>query len=316
MKIALVVPVGSNSTLAISGASTIFHMARAYGLPVDYRILSAGRSQILRIDPFTLTADGTTRDAGPLDLIVLPSVVGDPEQSIAQNRHLIGWLRSEKESGARIASLCTGAYLLAETGLLDGLEASSHCSAIDDLKARFPRVIWAPDKIITDAHGLYTSGGTLSSFNVLIYLLGKYFDKQIAHRIARFIQLDYPRTTQKPFYIVANQKNHTDEQILAVQAFLEDHVAGFVNLNEVAREFGMSRRSLNRRFKAATGDSPRTYIQRIKVEQVKQWLESEDVSISEAISRIGYSDENAFRNVFKKMTGMLPSDYRQRFGLN
>ena len=104
-----------------------------------------------------------------------------------------------------------------------------------------------------------------------------------------------------------------DDQILRVQQFLEQHADQFINLDEMALHVGMSRRSLNRRFKAATGDTPRTYINRIKVEQVKQWLESEDVTIAEAVQRIGYKDEQAFRGLFKKMTGMLPSQYQYRF---
>lgn len=313
MHIALVIPKGDNSPLAITGVSTIMHLAQSYGLPIHYQMISAHRSKSVHSGHITLNAHAKLADPVKADLILVPSIVGNPVQSLAQNQHLVDWLKDYRSRGAQIASLCTGAYLLAATGLLNGLEASSHCSAIEDLKTRFPSVKWAPEKIITDAKGLYTSGGTLSSFNVLIYLLAKHFDNEIAHKIAKFIQLDYPRNSQKPFFIVANQKNHTDELILAIQQHMEQQADVLINLDALAREFGLSRRSLNRRFKAATGDTPQTYIHRIKIEQVKQWLEHEDVTIGEAVYRIGYKDEQAFRSLFKKMTGMLPSAYQQRF---
>jgi len=313
MRFVLVIPNGENSPLAITGVSTIFALARRHGLPLRFRIVSAQDSKTIDCGYLNLTADAHIDDDLNPDVIILPSVVGNPESSLSLNTHLVSWLRDMRKKQTKIASLCTGAYLLAKTGLLDGMEASSHCQAIPDLQKRFPRVKWLPEKIITDAKGLYTSGGTLSSFNLLIYLLAKYFDRQTAHHIAQFIQLDYPRASQRPFFIVSNQKNHDDELILRIQDYLEEHAATFVNLDTLSWNFGLSRRSLNRRFKAATGDTPRTYIQRIKVEQVKQWLESENLSIAEAIQRIGYTDEKAFRALFKRMSGCSPSEYQKKF---
>ncbi|MBX2822961.1 MAG: helix-turn-helix domain-containing protein [Rhodothermaceae bacterium] len=313
MRFVLVIPSGENSPLAITGVSTIFNLAKRHGLSLHFQIVSAQDSKTIDCGYLNLTADAhIDEDLNP-DIIILPSVVGDPEASLALNAHLVSWLDAMRKRRSKIASLCTGAYLLAKTGLLDGMEASSHCQAIPDLQKRFPRVNWLPEKIITDTKGLYTSGGTLSSFNLIVYLLAKYFDRQTAHQIARFIQIDYPRSSQKPFFIVSNQKNHGDELILNIQNYLEEHAASFVNLDTLSWDFGLSRRSLNRRFKAATGDTPRTYIQRIKVEQVKQWLESENSSISEVIQRIGYSDEKAFRALFKKMSGCTPSEYQKKF---
>ena len=312
-KIVQLIPKGRNSALAVSGVSTIFRMAQSHGLPLEYAVLSAQDSKMIQMDDFTLQADEMMKHQADIDLIIIPSLVGDPSMTLSQNEELIDWLKQMREKDTQIASLCTGAYLLAATHLLDGHEASSHFAAIDDLRQRFPLVKWMPEKIITDRDGMYTSGGTLSAFNLLIYLLGKYFDKSSAHRIAKIIQIDYPRKSQKPFYILSNQKNHADEQILQIQQYLEQHVNQSLNLNQLARQFGLSRRSLNRRFKAATGDHPLAYIQKTKVEQAKAWLEKEDITINEVIYKIGYNDGPSFRKIFKRITGMLPNEYKQKF---
>ncbi len=312
-RIVQVIPNGQNSIFAISGVSTIMGMAQKKGLPIDYSILSAQDNGEITVGAFSLQTDGRTNQSVKADIIIIPSIVGEPDWVLRENKDLILWLIEQEKKGAQLVSLCTGAYLLAATGLLNNKEASSHCEAISDLRRRFPLVKWVPEKIITDHAGIYTSGGTISSFNVLIYLLEKFFDKQIANNIAKIIQLEYPRKSQKPFYIFANQRNHRDEKILAIQDYLENQVGNPLNLNQVARRFGISRRSLNRKFKEATGDNPQTYIQKARIEQAKVLLESDHLSINEVIYEIGYSDGHSFRKLFRKVTGLLPSEYRKKY---
>ena len=312
-KIVQVIPKGPNSILAISGVSTIFRMAQKLGLPIEYQTLSCTGTRTVQIGEFTMETDDCIQPGSEADLIIIPSVTDEPDRAIARNQDLIRWLRTMQQQGSQVVSLCTGAYLLAATGILNGQEASSHCNAIMDLRRRYPLVHWVPEKIITDHGGIYTSGGTLSSFNVLIYLLGKHYDKRIAHHIAKFIQLEYPRHSQKPFFIFANQRNHTDKKILQIQDYLEKHIDQSFTLDEIARRFGISRRSLNRKFKEATGDTPQSYMQKIKIEQAKSLLENENLSISEVVYEIGYTDGHSFRKLFKKITGLLPSEYKRRY---
>lgn len=312
MQIIQVLPNGENSAVAVSGVSTIFKMAQSLGLSLQYSVVSAQPSKLVRVGEFSLETANLLPQIPLPDLVIIPSIVGDPAKTIQQNESLVNWLRIAHAEGVKIATLCTGAYLLAATGLLNGLPASSHCAAIRDLQQRFPKVKWMPEKIITDQNGLYTSGGTFSSFNLLIYLLAKYFDKQIALQTARFLQIDYPRFSQKPFYIFANQKNHADKIILQIQQHLEKHWQQQFNLNEIARQFGLSRRSLNRRFKLATGNTPQAYIQKIKIEQAKVLLEKDQLSINQIMHQLGYNDELFFRKLFVKITGELPSHYRKK----
>lgn len=311
-KVALLIPEGKTSPLAITGASTIFRLGQQYGLPIDYRILASQKEAHLDAGKLILKTDAELDEHSFYDFLVIPSIIGSPDISLNMNRELCQYVKTAYQRGSQIVSMCTGAYLLAETGLLNGQEASSHYGAIGDLKERFPQVKWKADKIITDQDGLYTSGGTLSSFNVLIYLIEKHFDKEIAYTIARLIQMDYPRKSQKPFYIFSNQKKHEDQLILDIQNHLENALDQQINLSRICREFGISRRSLNRRFKQATGENPLSYIQRIKVEQAKRWLEGNELPINEITTNLGYQDLESFRKVFKKISGLLPSEYRRK----
>ncbi|MEM8888788.1 MAG: helix-turn-helix domain-containing protein [Bacteroidota bacterium] len=311
-KLALLIPEGKTSPLAITGVSTIYRLGQQYGLAIDYKTLSSKREAHLDSGKIILKADANFGPKAFYDFLIIPSIIGSPDISLQMNRELCDYVKTSYKRGSKIVSMCTGAYLLAETGLLNGKEASSHYAAIKDLKDRFPQVNWKADKIITDQDGLYTSGGTLSSFNVLIYLIEKYFDKKIAYTIARIIQMDYPRKSQKPFYIFSNQKKHEDQLILDIQEHLEKTLDQHINLSRICREFGISRRSLNRRFKQATGENPLSYLQRIKVEQAKRWLEGNELAINEITNNLGYQDLESFRKVFKKISGLLPSEYRRK----
>jgi len=264
--------------------------------------------------PFRVTPDTTIREVKQTDLIIIsPLIFTDNQAILDENQTLIDWVRDVYQQGSEVISLCTGAYLLAATGLLDGKEASSHVSAIADLQRRYPAVIWRKEKIITDQEGLMTSGGALSSLNVLIYWLMKYYDKPTIWHIAKNLQIDYPRASQKPFYIFANQKNHTDELILQIQEYLEQHQGEAINFDELAHKYHISRRSLNRRFKNATGESLRTYQQRVLIEKAKEYLEVKSMTVQELAYTLGYVDVNSFRNLFHKITGTLPHEYQRRF---
>jgi len=315
-KLALLIPEGKTSPLAITGVSTIFSLGRQYGLSIDYKTLSRQGEAHLDAGKIILKTDASFDTKVFYDFLIIPSIIGPPDTSLQMNRELCAYVKASYQRGSQIVSMCTGAYLLAETGLLNGLQASSHYAAIEDLKMRFPQVKWKADKIITDQDGLYTSGGTLSSFNVLIYLIEKHFDKEIAYTIARMIQMDYPRKSQKPFYIFSNQKKHEDQLILTIQEHLENALDQHINLSLICREFGISRRSLNRRFKQATGENPLSYIQRIKVEQAKRWLEGNELAINEITNNLGYQDLESFRKVFKKISGLLPSEYRRKLAVS
>lgn len=314
--IVLVIPEGETSAVAITGITMVFDVANMIaGSVFNVRVASHIEASEVHLGRYGVKIDAHLNDIEQTDLVIIPPLNRQQKQGVAQNRPLIEWLLKMKENRqTELGSVCTGAYFLAATGLLNNLEASSHWAWIDELKLMYPKVKWVPECIITDTDGLYTSGGTFSSFNLILYLVEKFVSKEVAIRISKELEIDYGRSSQLPFMIFQNQKNHTDQQILEVQGFMESNYDSSLKLDDLARRFGMSRRNLIRRFKAATGNTPRTYIQRLRIEEAKRMLESSGSNVSQAMFAVGYTDVNTFRDLFQRYTGFLPSQYRRRFG--
>ncbi len=263
---------------------------------------------------YSVTADSTFDAIEDANLIIVPPIVSDRRLALANSRSMINWMvKMRLEKNAQLASVCTGAYLLAATGLLNGKEASSHCDVIPEVRRLFPEVNWMPDKIITDHEGLYTSGGAFSSLNLILYLIEKFVNKDTAVTISREMQIDLYRHSQAPFMIFNSQKWHEDEQIRRVQEYMEQHFAEDISLEGLSQQFGMSRRNLIRRFKQATGNPPKTYLQRLRIEKAKRLMEQSRHNVNEAMFAVGYTDVNTFRRIFKRHAGCLPSAYRNQY---
>ncbi|HEY1032993.1 MAG TPA: helix-turn-helix domain-containing protein [Flavipsychrobacter sp.] len=247
------------------------------------------------------------------DLLIIPSIFEDYAQAIAKNERLIDWIAARYKGGAEVASMCSGAFLLAATGLLEGKSCSTHWNAAEQFRQMFPGVRMVEDKVITDEHGIYTNGGGYSFLNLVLYLVEKLFDRATAVFCSKIFQIDIERTTQSPFTIFHIQKGHGDEVISKAQAYIEAHLDAKISFEKLAAELAVSRRNFDRRFIKATGNTPVEYLQRVKVEAAKKDLERGRKSIFEVMSDVGYTDDKAFREVFKKITGLSPFDYRNKY---
>lgn len=247
------------------------------------------------------------------DLLIIPSIFEDYAQAIAKNKRLIDWIAAQYKGGAEVASMCSGAFLLAATGLLEGKSCSTHWNAAEQFRQMFPGVRMVEDKVITDEHGIYTNGGGYSFLNLVLYLVEKLFDRATAVFCSKIFQIDIERTTQSPFTIFHIQKGHGDEVISKAQAYIEAHLDAKISFEKLAAELAVSRRNFDRRFIKATGNTPVEYLQRVKVEAAKKDLERGRKSIFEVMSDVGYTDDKAFREVFKKITGLSPFDYRNKY---
>jgi transcriptional regulator GlxA family with amidase domain len=177
----------------------------------------------------------------------------------------------------------------------------------------FPAARLAPDKIITDENNIYTSGGAYSWLNLILYLVEKYAGREVAVLCAKGFQIDIQRSSQSPFIIFSGQKDHEDTAISTAQEFIERHIHARITVGQIATTLALGRRNLERRFKQATGNTVMEYIQRVKMEVVKKSFETSRLGVNEAMSKVGYSDPKAFRIIFKKVTGLSPLQYRNRY---
>lgn len=287
----------------------------AAGRPALFDVHLVGLSREVRLHDgvFSVHADSLIGEVDKTDLIFVPALFGDMQAAIERNRAFIPWIVKQYERGAEVASLCVGAFLLASTGLLDGKKCSTHWAFADDFRRMFPSVELVADKIITEEQGLYTSGGANSYWNLLLHLVEKYANRETAILAAKYFAVEAGRGSQSPFMMFNGQKWHEDEPIKLAQSFIEDNVAEKFSVEELASRFAIGRRNFERRFKKATNNTPVEYIQRVKMEAAKKWLESGRKNVNEVMYDVGYTDAKAFRDVFKKITGMTPLDYRQRY---
>lgn len=246
------------------------------------------------------------------DLIMIPSVT-DISRTIRYGIDILDWLKRMYSQGAHIASICTGAFFLAETGLLDGKTATTHWGFVDSFRQMYPQVHLKPERLITDEQTLYCAGALAAGIDLSIYLVEKYCGHEVAVQCSKALIHDMGRNSQAPYSVFQFQKKHSDEEIKLAQQWIEEHYTEGIDLNQIAKMHGMSRRTFERRFKKATGDTPLCYIHRTRVEAAKKILETNSGTFEDICYRLGYDNSGHFREVFKKHTGLLPTDYQKHF---
>lgn len=279
----------------------------------DVNLVGVSREVKLVDSVFTVHVHKLLDEVTHTDLVLIPAVSGDLPSAIDANRMLIPWIVERYKKGTEVASLCLGAFLLASTGLLDGKKCSTHWGFANEFRSMFPCVELVDGGIITEEHRLYSSGGAASYWNLLLYLVEKYTDRETAILASKYFAIDIDRNSQSAFTMFKGQKDHEDDAIIAAQEFIETNYTERITVGELADRFAMGRRSLERRFKAATNNSINEYVQRVKIEAAKRSFESSRKNITEVMFDVGYTDTKAFRMVFKKITGLTPIEYRNKY---
>lgn len=247
------------------------------------------------------------------DLIIIPAIAPDFRKIEGKNSVLVEWISEQYKKGADVASMCTGAYLLASTGLLDKKNCSIHWNAAVNFKKLFPKVNVKAEKLITDEQGIYTNGGGYSFLNLILYLVEKYYDRPTAIYCSKIFQIDIDRHTQSDFIIFNGQKAHGDEMVIQAQEYIEKNFSEKISIEDLSKRFTVGRRSFDRRFTKATGNTPIEYQQRVKIESAKKELETSRKTINEVMYEVGYSDVKAFREIFRRITGLSPIEYRNKY---
>ena len=317
-QVIIVIPEGYANLSSITGSFEILTRANDYwqrmGNKPMLQVRLAGFVTELKLDVGFFSIHPEDINAiKKTDLIIIPSLSHEYDRMLKENKELIHWIKEQYQAGAEVASICTGAFLLAATGLLEGKNCSTHWNAADGFKRLFPNIKLHIDKLLTAEKGIYTNGGAFSFLNLILFLVEKYFDRQTAIYCSKIFQIDIERTSQSPFFIFQTQKNHGDELIGKAQTYIEENLGEKISFEELASKLAVSRRNFDRRFIKATGNTPVEYLQRVKIEVAKKALERGRKSIYEVMSEVGYADDKAFREVFKKITGLSPLDYRAKY---
>jgi transcriptional regulator GlxA family with amidase domain len=285
------------------------------GKPPFFKVQLVGATKEIRLNNglFSIHPDKLLEEVEATDLVFIPPLSGDLKMAIAMNQALVPWILRQYQQGAEIASLCLGAFLLADTGLLKGRQCSTHWAFANEFRTMFPDVDLVDGSILTESQGVYSSGGANSYWNLLLYLVEKFTNRETAILAAKYFAIDIDRNSQAAFSVFQGQKDHNDLEILQTQAFIEQHFFDKITIDELAESVAIGRRSFERRFKKATNNSVLEYIQRVKIEAAKRNFESSRKNIGEVMMEVGYTDTKAFRDVFKKLTGLTPIEYRNKY---
>src|SRR5688572_285501 len=279
----------------------------------DVKFVGLSKEVKLADSAFTVHVQRLTSDVKQTDLILIPALSGDLATALEANRELIPWIVEQYRKGTEVASLCLGAFLLASTGLLEGKKCSTHWLFANEFRAMFPDVELVDGGIITEEQGLYSSGGAASYWNLLLYLVDNDTDRDTAIQASKYFAIDIDRNSQSAFTMFKGQKDHEDDDIRGAQEFIEQNYTERITVDDLAKQFAIGRRSLERRFKAATNNSIAAYIQRVKIEAAKRSFESSRKNVTDVMFDVGYTDTKAFRSVFKRITGLTPIEYRNKY---
>ncbi len=310
---AALVPVGIVELLR-KAAGICSGVSGGPGRTIDLQLVSAGRSRAVACaGGLTLHCDALASDVRRSDLVVVPALDPDVLEHLAMNRDVVPWLRRMFMAGADVASVCTGAFLLGEAGLLDGRSATTHWAFQELLARRHPRTEVLPQAVLVDQGRVLTSGGATSWLNLVLHVIERAFGADVARASSKMFLIDVNKAPQGAYAMFSPQKLHDDRDVLRAQSLIERHPERAHRIDRLAREVGMSVRSLTRRFRRSTGNSPTEYVRRVKVEAAKRALETGE-RVSAVADVVGYADAAAFRRLFARITGLTPADYRARYG--
>ena len=251
------------------------------------------------------------------DIVIVPSIVLSPE-GWRQNRYprLVEWARTMHERGAALCSACSGIFLLAETGLFDGKDATVHFGYAWAFAAAYPAIRIHPERVLVISgrrEELLSSGASTTWHDLVLYLIARHAGATTAQEVARFFALQWHQDGLTPYIVFEGRTDHGDGEILSAQRWLRDHFSVGSPVEEMIRRSKLAERTFKRRFAKATGLAPIAYVQRLRIEDAKRRLERTDAPVDEISWRVGYEDAAFFRRLFRRTTGLSPGAYRKRF---
>lgn len=278
------------------------------------KIVARGNAPMNGPYGFTVTPNDTLDEA---DVVIVPDI-SNPDAAVLHTAWTeeVAWIRERYCGGALICSVCTGSILLAQAGILDGLEATTHWSVVDLFRDHYPAAKLVPQKILVPAgegDRIITGGGATAWEQMALYLIARLVSPEEALRIAKIFLLGDHSDGQLPFAVANRPRQHDDAIIQKTQTWIADHYHLTGPVERMIERSGLHGRTFVRRFRAATGYAPLEYVQTLRIEEAKQLLETSSHDIESIALTVGYEDANSFRRLFKRRVGVTPARYRQRF---
>ena len=278
----------------------------------DVTIASPDGRPIRAVNHIQIQSHCSIHEIENTDLLIIASATYI-DRILETNPELVPWIRHHYNQGAHVASICTGVFLLAETGLLDGKSATLHWGFAKVFRERYPKVALQQDRMFIDHGRLYCSAGVSAGMDLSLYLVAKFCGQKAARETAKTMVLDMDRKAQTPYDCFLPPRDHADPLVANAQTWMEQNSSQTMDYNHMADRFRVSRRSLERRFKQATGLTPLSYLQKLRVEQAKRMLEEGSRTFNEITYAVGYEDIAFFRRLFIRLTGLRPKAYQQKF---
>lgn len=282
----------------------------------EWRFLSLGGSDVTASNGLPIRTEAIEAQ-DPFDLIFIPSLHyggrQDLDRLLKRQEPVFAWLAAQWQNGAWLAANCTGTFLLGQTGMLNGRVATTTWWLADQFRSRFPKVDLQLQSVITECDRMICAGASASYLLQVIRVIERFSGPMIASQCAKSMLIDVSQTSQAPYLPLLTQKEHGDSLVHRAQHWLEKHMAREIQISELAAAVATSERTLIRRFKAALDQTPLGYLQDMRIEATRTFLETSDLGIAVIAERVGYSDTSSFSRLFKDRMGLSPGAYRSRF---
>jgi transcriptional regulator GlxA family with amidase domain len=320
MKITVVAAEGCLAS-AIAGLFDMFSIANMWAASLSGRpeppfateIVTPGGQPVLSSGCIQMLPHRALEDALVTDFVLIPPFIPLPDPDRGDTVAVREWIIAHHRRQTPVAAMCTGVFLLAETGLLDGRMATTNWQFARKFTRRFPEVDLHPEYLLTEDDGLICTGAATAYYNLGLRMIGRYGSADLAAACAKALLLDPNRESQTPYFMLPRQRGHNDHEVLKAQRYLEENFSKGGGIDAVARHVRISPRHFKRRFKHATGHAPIQYLQMVRIEAAKKKLETTLETIEEITQYIGYEDSSTFRRLFRQHTKLSPREYRDKF---
>lgn len=277
---------------------------------IQIRTASLDGESVLTRSGLRWQPDGAVSQFDNNQLIYIPGLWRNPRPLIKKSSSLLTWLKQQHQNGALISAVGTGCCFLAEAGLLNGKAATTHWHYFDQFQKDYPLVQLKRQYFITQAGNLYCAASVNSLADLTVHFIQRWFGKEIANHVERHFSHEIRRAYEASGFFEQEHNDHPDEEIIQIQIWLQDNYYREIVVSQLAEKFGMSTRTLNRRFKTALGISPIDFLQEVRINIAKDLLKTSNLSITEIAGKIGYQDASFFSSLFKKYLAATPIAYR------